>query len=865
MRCISGNPRKEDGESAEVIFQRLHYTSISDFLVNASKRRVDALTSCRDTYPGIAEDIQWQKAVHHSYLHPVLTVQSHKPAHPEQRSFQCPRTFDSMHAMRTHCARTHKISFVRPDLQKGTARREVGITQHCLNGLPTCKHCGFSFRKWSGFKGHILSACPVLHAQTAAEGGDHDGSNGFKTESNGKAAPLDSDTMSPCRDGAVTRPLNKDNLQSGCERPLAAEVPAADATATGSAEQSAAGPEPSTAASKIPQPPNDPADLPLSRQAEVLQTCKAGWVDLAAAQGEKLKFYCVICSPWCAPATGGLQSHMRRSHPTQWEMDRAIMHELKSHYRLKYKGLCKACGFQPTGAQKGALHPPKCVAYYQACLLHRLSSDQPGLRTQNDDTRAAGSPHPLRPAPPLSVNPDADGGSRGSEDQNKEPPTQVAQARGKRRQSVLPCDQGQPRLEQQLGQLGQRSPGQADGSSVGRGGSQPPRTGDALEPTPRGRSGSDSSRQCLPVLPGDADDRNLPPDPVIRGPLLRHCPAVAEAPRRDAGEAVSLSPGHSASGLHDRVSREAPSRLGGGVQRGLLEGGLAPGVGHEPVLDVLQVERRTAGGDHRHESHPHHPCPDPGQRSSTLETPERLQIGSQVQGHTPLGRELRLQHPHISDDGGHQRPGGRSALRDDAPLDRLQRDPPDVHPHRKGAPTPPATGDGVIEGGRSPSSCNAAAGQTPAATLERQTGSGGDGGVRPHSVFLKNPHNVCYLNATVTGLLWAGDRSRAPVYGAFASAFRSLRAGTARRPIYVPGLLPWASLLRRWTQLAQQQDASEFLAFLLQKLRSEAFAGTWAARLNDGDIVDCRDRGAIPPPLPLTVPEQTQGVSLQSF
>ena len=111
VRCISGNPRKEDGESAEVIFQRLHYTSISDFLVNASKRRVDALTSCRDTYPGIAEDIQWQKAVHQSYLHPVLTVQSHKPAHPEQRSFQCPqcpRTFESMHAMRTHCARTRK-------------------------------------------------------------------------------------------------------------------------------------------------------------------------------------------------------------------------------------------------------------------------------------------------------------------------------------------------------------------------------------------------------------------------------------------------------------------------------------------------------------------------------------------------------------------------------------------------------------------------------------------------------------------------------------------------------------------------------------------------------------------------------------
>jgi len=60
VRCISGNPRKEDGESAEVIFQRLHYTSISKFLADASQRRLAMLTSCRDTYPGLAEDIQWQ-------------------------------------------------------------------------------------------------------------------------------------------------------------------------------------------------------------------------------------------------------------------------------------------------------------------------------------------------------------------------------------------------------------------------------------------------------------------------------------------------------------------------------------------------------------------------------------------------------------------------------------------------------------------------------------------------------------------------------------------------------------------------------------------------------------------------------------
>ena len=167
-------------------------------MLEASKRRLDTLARDKPSYPGLIEDIEWQSTVYQSYLNPISTQTSHKPVHPTQDIFPCPhcdKTFDSQHATRTHCARTHKISFVRSDLQLGKARQEVNIAQHSVDGLPTCKHCGYAFRKWSGFKGHILSACPVLHAQTAAKGGDHDGSNGFKTESNGKAAPLDSDTM----------------------------------------------------------------------------------------------------------------------------------------------------------------------------------------------------------------------------------------------------------------------------------------------------------------------------------------------------------------------------------------------------------------------------------------------------------------------------------------------------------------------------------------------------------------------------------------------------------------------------------------------------------------------------------------------
>ncbi|CAE7894116.1 unnamed protein product, partial [Symbiodinium microadriaticum] len=773
VRCISGNPRKEDGESAEVIFQRLHYTSISDFLVNASKRRVDALTSCRDTYPGIAEDIQWQKAVHHSYLHPVLTVQSHKPAHPEQRSFQCPRTFDSMHAMRTHCARTHKISFVRPDLQKGTARREVGITQHCLNGLPTCKHCGFSFRKWSGFKGHILSACPVLHAQTAAEGGDHDGSNGFKTESNGKAAPLDSDTMSPCRDGAVTRPLNKDNLQSGCERPLAAEVPAADATATGSAEQSAAGPEPSTAASKIPQPPNDPADLPLSRQAEVLQTCKAGWVDLAAAQGEKLKFYCVICSPWCAPATGGLQSHMRRSHPTQWEMDRAIMHELKSHYRLKYKGLCKACGFQPTG--------PRMTTPGQQEVLTLFGQHLPSLSTQTPTEEAGEAKTKTKSRPRKWPKPEGKGGSQSSR--------ATKGSRGWNNSWGSWDNDHQAKLTDQV-----------SGEEVRN----------LLALVTRL-----SLRQEDDLAATRADNAFLfyletrttgtyRPIPSFAG----HFFAIAQQwqkLRDETPEKLSLSLRATLllaymTEFHERLRHALEEEY----KEAYLKEGWLQESGTSPcwTYSKWNAERREAIID-------------------TSRTPiTHAQILDSVARLLKLLSDSRLVHK----------------FRATRPL--AENYDSNILTFLMTVATRGQEADQLFATMLLLTDCNATRLMCTRIAKARQR--------RQPLAMVLSKEAEALLRATQ-------PRGRPQQRHSNAKQDQAaMEECTARRPIYVPGLLPWASLLRRWTQLAQQQDASEFLAFLLQKLRSEAFAGTWAARLNDGDIVDCRDRGAIPPPLPLT-------------
>ena len=431
-------------------------------------------------------------------------------------------------------------------------------------------------------------------------------------------------------------------------------------------------------------------------------------------------------------------------------------------------------------------------------------------------------------------------------------PRKWPKPRRQRRQAGLPRDQKQPRLEQQLEPLGRPGPGQADGPSVGGGRSQPPCASDAPKSPSRGRPSSHPRRQRLPLLPGDEDDRDLPPIPSFAGNFY----AIAQQwqkIRDETPERVSLSlRDNPAPGLHDRVPREASPRRGAGQQGSFPEGRLAPGGRDEPA-PAGRTPNGTRNGRRRSSTR----AAPPITHAQVLDSVARL---VKLLSNSSLVHKFRATRPlaetydsniltflmTVATRGQEAGP----AVCHDAPPHRLQRDPPDVHPRRQGAPAPPAIGAGAVTRGPDASSGNPASGQT----LEHATaaGAGEDGGLRPHPVFLKNPHNVCYLNATVTGLLWAGDRSRPSIYGAFA-------------PIYVPGLLPWASLLHNWARLAQQQDASEFLAFLLRKLCSNAFAGTWAARLNDGDVIERRDQGAIPPPLPLAVPDQTQSVSLQQL
>ena len=86
---------------------------------------------------------------------------------------------------------------------------------------------------------------------------------------------------------------------------------------------------------------------------------------------------------------------------------------------------------------------------------------------------------------------------------------------------------------------------------------------------------------------------------------------------------------------------------------------------------------------------------------------------------------------------------------------------------------------------------------------------------RARELIFANPHNLCYMNASLTALLHTVCHEDLP------RGLRQLRALCHRssgRPLNLSNQLIVASLLRGWRLDAQQKDAAEFLQFLLERV-----------------------------------------------
>ena len=192
--------------------------------------------------------------------------------------------------------------------------------------MPICKHCKVKLTSWHNFRVHILTSCPVLHAQGAT------------------------------------------------------------AVSVGSAEQSAAGPteEPSLRSALQYAAGPDAADItdaPVAERSEVLALLpQQNWKSILWLDGvkEHLRNHCILCAQWVSSAPGALNKHLFSLHPA---MSRHSAEASAQSLTLRegQQRPCGACGARPLHRTKH-----KCRVLYQICLLRQshlqaLTSPPPRL------------------------------------------------------------------------------------------------------------------------------------------------------------------------------------------------------------------------------------------------------------------------------------------------------------------------------------------------------------------------------------------------------------------------------------------------------------------------------------------------------
>ena len=126
---------------------------------------------------------------------------------------------------------------------------------------------------------------------------------------------------------------------------------------------------------------------------------------------------------------------------------------------------------------------------------------------------------------------------------------------------------------------------------------------------------------------------------------------------------------------------------------------------------------------------------------------------------------------------------------------------------------------------------------------------------------LNNPHNICYLNAASQTFAWVGRLTVDEDY-CYGSARAAMRPVLDSGRPYLPQCLAWRAHLREWRSIAQQQDACQFMEYLLSSAKPRAYLGTWQARLTlPFQVVD---RGSLDAPILLDLPG-TSDLTLQEL
>ena len=811
LRAIARSPRHLTHESNDELYTRLKFRPVADTLKDLMSGRIRELEHAGTQFPGKEQELPWQTLLRTELLEARAMLKYTTLVPCQSQGYPCPECgvyFSEQRIMRIHCAKAHKKSLVPAQFAQAQARNDTDFTAHCVDGMPTCKHCHQRFRKWRGFQDHILRHCPALHFRKADC----------------------ADTVEPASQAVV--PVS----------------------------QSAAGDKQPTEAQSHVMP-----DPPLYDKPDTRHALATDWVSFAESNGAHLSAYCVFCAQWCSKDKGGLKNHIRRQHPAHWQQRDAVVRRLKAHYRLKYKGPCRVCSFTPASS---ASHPPACSGYFQACLMHQLLHPEVPLH----DERCRGrDPVDVREALPPRQHPGGSTPTPLPGQGKRGPRHEVAQAldqgpagKGPQLEPGLGLGNMAERMEGRGSEPepeSQRGRAEGGGRPVGPPGPQTRRHGSrptlrhffhALLQHPRndgdphavrhrsGMEAAEGAEEAQPVPEGHLDhlDPQRHEGKDGDGPPRGGPPGLGETLLDYQGQPSSL-------GLHDLQ----PDDRGAGGGLGSTTPPSRQGQGQHPAHLRAHQHGRAIDEIPRHAPHgPDLPLGGPPLRPHGLQS-RSASRRTPWAPHVPVQQCMPFPDRCQDEAGQDETPAIGSSTGPD------RGEPPGCHQPvsereegRRGrkALRPLPNGSGEGGGGKGRRHVEPAGAEPP---VPRPA-------CRPAAVHLQNPHNICYLNSCVTALLWLGQQrvNSEAFFGLLGPALRSCATGTPRKPLYLPGLMHWTPHLRGWPELRRQHDVAEFWAYLLAIAQPSGMAGTWESRENRGGEAHVHDSAMLWTPIPMDLP-----------
>ena len=137
---------------------------------------------------------------------------------------------------------------------------------------------------------------------------------------------------------------------------------------------------------------------------------------------------------------------------------------------------------------------------------------------------------------------------------------------------------------------------------------------------------------------------------------------------------------------------------------------------------------------------------------------------------------------------------------------------------------------------------------------------------------LHNPHNLCYAHATLHMFLWQGmvhddHIGQDDLHGQLRHPTAALRqAGQA----CLPRIQFWLTFLQQFqaqlqTRYDRQQDAVEFLGFLLEYAQPPAYTGLWQSRYSFGPVTCVADSGHLYQPITLELNSNGLQASIEDW